>query len=723
MKDFFVLQDDAQEQQLDHKVNEHYVDVVRPSDSKKLINSLNIAEDLEGKELRDIAQQVIQGLNEDRDSMSEWLRNAQTCMELVEGKLEEKNIPFRGAANIKYPMLTVATVQFAARAFPEMFKQGVVADYRVLGNDPTGAKDRLGKRRKMFMNYQILEKMPHWREHTDKLLHTLPVVGTCFIKTWFDPMEMVCRSELVPYTDIFVNTAITSLKEATRISQYLYVPSNQIKENIRSGIYSDMDVDNALMDKHDSKAVHHALIESHCWWDLDCDGLAEPYIVTVHESTERVLRIVARYSEKDISYNAKKQIRKINPEHYYSDIHFIPCPYSFFSWSYGSLLLAINRTSNTILNQLINAGHLATTQGGFLGKGLRIKKEDMSIQPGEWKVAASTDGSAIKDNIVPMIYKEPSQTLFNLLGMLLTAAKEVTSISDALLGQADLQNTSPNSLQSQIAQGLKVYSSIIRRIQLGKGGELEKLARLNTTYANPQEYVQLISPSQQELQEMFDPETGKLLDFENTGVKIVTVIDSNESTTTERMGKAQGLMSSLPQLTQLGAVNPRVGAKYIYEAMEIEPEVIAQLVLPEPQPQPNPDLIKIQAKSQADAVSAQLSAQKLNIDAQVAKSKIDLHKAQAHKALADADTNHGAVQLEVVKTALNDGYVKTDQKLAAHKVSADMLGKTMQHSATMVGHSVKTENKNSTRSKALPLPEVVRTEALKRGWRIPSVPK
>src|SRR3990167_715129 len=279
--------------------------------------------------------------------------------------------------------------------------------------------------------------MPNWLEERERMLTHLAVVGTVFIKTWYDPIVEMPRSEMIPFDELIVNDGIKSLEEAERISHVLCYSMNEIVEHNRFGLYLELDDTYSIKNSRDSVQAQE-LVEQHCFLDLDDDGYKEPYIVTVHVDSGKVLRIVTRYEEKDIKRDAKGKVMKIKPEHYFSDYHFLPNPTGkFHSMGFGTYLLDMQETVNSICNQLIDAGKLANIQGGFIGGGLRLRSKTIEMEPGEWKVMEAVNGEGIKNNIVPLNYKEPSTVLYQLLGFIIQAANTFTSTTEALTGQAD----------------------------------------------------------------------------------------------------------------------------------------------------------------------------------------------------------------------------------------------------------------------------------------------
>lgn len=701
---------------------------------KKLIESDNIVELLDEDDKVKIVSKILKEFEEDKRSMADWLEYADKAMELTQLKREPKNTPWRNAANIKLPMITTAVLQCVSRMTSEIVKNGQVAKYKIIGQDPSGSKNRKGRRIQTHLNLQILEKIPNWLDEMESLIQQLAVCGTSFTKTFFDPVNGLIRSQTIPYDQLIVNAGIKSLEDAPRVNHLVYYTDNDLIENMRWDLFCTTDVEALCKDKEDAEAIMHEVIEVHNWLDLDGDGLAEPYICTVHLGNQYLLRIKARYSEEDILYNTKKQVKKIFPEHYFTGYKFIPNPdLSYFGYGFGTLLLDQNLTCNTIINQLINAGTLATHQGGFIDKNLKIKKEELEMELGSWITGEVPQGMRMADMMAPLIYKEPSQVLFALFQFLWEMAKAVSATSDVMTGTQDTTNTSPNTLLLLQKEGLKVYSSVLRRVLRSGKKDLEKIVKLNSKHVNVEEYVEVSGVPQQiqgpqgpipnpEYAEMFN-EYGEFQDYNLEHIDIVPMIDINDSTQQESLMKVQALMQAIPTMAQIGAANPREGFRYILDGLEIDPSIINKVVAPEPQPQPSPEMLQMQMDKESSDKDFALKQQKLQLEGIQVQSKAKLQEAQAHKAIADADAHHGKVQLDVAKTAITDKLEKQklmmnsmlahhDDIIEIHKVNTD-LSKVKAQNA----HEKAQPSKSDSSTLNIPDPDVVHAEALRRGWK------
>jgi chaperonin GroES len=643
-----------------------------------LIHNVNIAKDLDDDKLHEISDIVMRGLREDEESIRPWMKSCYNALELTQLERGPKNYPYRDASNIKYPLLSTACVQFSSRAFPEVLKNGNIAKFKVIGRDPELRKTRKGSRVMTYINYLMLEKIPNWVRDLDRLLQQLPVTGIVYKKTWYDPVGQTIRSEFVPFDMIVVNKDIKSLEEAPRISHYLSMSKRDIQQNVRMGLYRDVDLDALTKDTADSQAIYYKCVEQHCELDLDDDGMTEPYVVTVHHASGEILRIVTRYDETSLEYNASGEVSRILPQHYFSHIAFIENPDgSFLPLGFGTMMLDIAETVNTINNQLIDAGHLANTQGGIISKDLRIRKEDLALERGEWVVADSASGVELKENIVPFDYKEPSTVLFQLMTHLIEGAQQLTSTTDVLTGTADTTNASPNTVHALIQQSLKVNSAIVRRILTGVKTEVRRIVQLAAIFTDVNEYLRVVDPTLEEMQEMFDPETGRLLDFDFTEIDIVPMADGEMSTEAENLVRAQQEFTAGLQLAQLGAVDARALARSFFNA--IQSPNVEQLVSPPPDPRiPDPRMIQLQSELDKTAKELELKdrEQKRKELETVANIRETLTKSV--KNVADAAATKEGVKVDMYKATMAGigqgvNFEKKLQELANAEQEAELL--------------------------------------------------
>jgi len=594
-----------------------------------MLESVNIAESLDEQQLKDIGRDAEKGFVLDHQSRLDWEKNIDEWTKLAKQTIEPKSYPWPKASNIKYPLLSTAAMQFAARAYPSLVpSSGKIVNAKPIGKDPDGAKSKIAEAVSIYMSVQLLEEMDGWEEEMDKLLIMLPIVGTMFKKTYWDPLKEANCSHIVMPKNLVVNYWARSLKDAERISEILEVSPRKVKERQQSGLWLDIDFGKANQpeDRMNAPVVDettpHVFIEQHTFLDLDDDGYKEPYIVTFHKDTKKVVRIVARFDETTIKLDAEGGIRKIDPIQYYTKFGFIPNPDGgFYDIGFGVLLGPLNHSVNTLINQLLDEGHLATLQAGFLGKGLRIKMGDTKFMPGEWKAVNST-GDDLKKQIVPLPTKEPSSVLFQLMGSLITSGKELASVAEIFTGKMPGQNTPATTTMATVEQGMKVFTAVYKRLYRALTEEFLKLARLNNLYLNPNTYVDIVDME-------INPD-----DFDLTTHKIYPAADPTAVSQTEKLLKAQGLMELLPT----GILDPVKVVQRILDAQEqpnwqelLNAQVAQTGQLPPPPPDP---------KLQEMQMKGQLEQQKIQMQGEAQQHKMALEERDKQVQLAMKQQEH-----------------------------------------------------------------------------------
>lgn len=593
---------------------------------EKILNAVNIAEDLDKQELQKIGKKAIEGFDSDLASRRPWEKDLESWTKLALQIADTKTFPWTGAANIKYPLLATAAMQFAARAYPTLVpSNGKIVKCRVIGSDPTGEKAARADRISTHMSYQLLEQMDGWEEDMDKLLLSLPIAGTVFKKTYWDAAKQKNCSKLVLPKNLVVNYYTRCMEDAERVSEIISISPRIVKERQNQGIFLDTHlprpsgddvlsrdtVNNAFqLDSDDDKTTNYTFIEQHAFLDLDEDGYAEPYIITVEYNSQRVVRIVPRFTEQSVMVNDKNKVISIEPIQYYTKYDFIPNPDGgFYSIGFGRLLGPLNESSNTIINQLVDAGSLSNLQSGFIGKGLRIKMGEARFSPGEWKAVNAT-GDDIKKQIFPLPVRDPSPVLFNLLDLLLKSGKELASVAEIFVGKMPGQNTPATTTMATIEQGMKVFTAVYKRVYRSLAKEFQKLYVLNREYMNPEEYVDVL--------EQPVPQS----DYDGSENDVVPSADPTAVSNQEKQAKVQALM----QILQLGTINPMEVTKLYLDAFEI-PNAEKMIMQPQPQQGPTPEQQQAEAKMQ-------LEQQKAQMQMQVATNKLEMERSTKEQELA-----------------------------------------------------------------------------------------
>ena len=451
------------------------------------------------------------------------------------------------------------------------------------------------------MSYQVMCKIPHWEEDMDKLLMTVAISGICFKKTYYDSFNQTMMSCLVYPEDFCVNYWATCLEDAYRKTEILRYNENIVKEKVANG-EEFLDIDygeptTAGMKEEQLESIStgtiapesadgstpHTFLCCHTFWDLDDDGYEEPYVITVHEKTRKVVRIVARWESKGFHADSKGKVVKIDPLEYFTAFPFIPNPDgSLYALGFGLLLGPLNEAINSNVNQLTDAGTLNNMQSGFIGKGLRLKMGAASFSPGEWKLVNAT-GDDLHKQIVPLPAKEPSSVLMSLLQLLITSGNQLASIAEIMVGKMPGQNTPAHTTQETVKQGMAVFTAIYKRMYRSLNSEFKKIYRLNR-----------ITPGIAESEGKILGITLSESDYDDDDYIIPGGDPTGDSEAT-KMQKNQ----LVGQLLQLGTIDPMQYTIWTMELSEI-PNYQKLLKQPAP-PQPDPKVQALQMKAQLDA--------------------------------------------------------------------------------------------------------------------------
>jgi chaperonin GroES len=384
----------------------------------KMLEAANYATQVDSEVLTRMGMVCYDEYVIDKESRTDWEEMNEFAIKLATQVVEQKSEPFDGAANIKYPTLSMSAVQFAARAYPQLLQDANIVKGKVIGDDPVGKKQSRADRIGAHMSYQILERMPNWEDDTDGLLVALPIEGCQFKKTYYNPEQRVNVSRWCRPSEVVINYHCKDFDKAPRITHIIKLTPNEIIERVRAGVFLDIEdfkgqpKVNEQEDTHDIRDddAPHTFYEQHRWWDLDGDGYKEPYIITVHRDSKKVVRIVARYDMESVFVNTQtEQIQRIIPTQYFTRFLFMPSPDGgVYGMGYGTLLGPINTSINMTLNQIHDAGTLANTQGGFIGKSFSAGRGrqggNVEFGMGEFK-QVNFSGDDIRKAIMPLPFR------------------------------------------------------------------------------------------------------------------------------------------------------------------------------------------------------------------------------------------------------------------------------------------------------------------------------
>lgn len=501
----------------------------------EIVKLPNVAVKLSSEELLQLGTLAVDGYRSDLATRSDWASRNANAIKLALQVTEKKSFPWTGSSNVKFPLVTIAALQFLARI-------GILTNSRTLvkleawGADPEGKKVAKASRISTHMSYQLLEQNRNWVDDDEQAKFSASLLGCAIKKTFYDGVVGVNRSEYVPLMDFVVDYFCRDLDKAQRATHRRDVFQNEIEENVRGGLYLPMDPEteapvipvgqsaNPMQDATDTAAGlsrqtddnlrPYELLEQHCWMDLDGDGYQEPYVMVVRLDTKQVLRIVARFFDEGDVYrthdrevkrleeqakaetelslrstyektaqkledSSANRIVRIVPTTHFTKYQFIPAPDGgFYGLGLGALLGPTNAAVDSLINQIIDAGTMLTTSGGFLGRGVKIKSGKQSFDPFEWKPVDGA-GDDLRKNIVPLPVNTPPDILFHLLGMLVSYGEKIGSATDVMTGVNPGQNTPAETSRNTLEQGMMLFSGIYKRMYRGFGDELTKLYQLN----------------------------------------------------------------------------------------------------------------------------------------------------------------------------------------------------------------------------------------------------
>jgi chaperonin GroES len=663
-------------------------------DIKKLVKSKNIAEMLTEQECAKIANLVIEEWGIDKSSRYEWEDKTSEAMKLALQVMEEKTFPWPGAANVKFPLITIAALQYQARAYPALLPSTNIVKARVtsMGDDNSLAQAR-ASRIENYMSFQVLEEDEGWEENMDKALISQAIVGCAFKKSYFDANLQHNVSEHILAKDLYIPYFAKSLEKASRITQILYFSKNELLSKYRDGVYlecklpelqPEVTTDSPLVDVQEESqgltvpsndpSAPNELLEQHRYLDLDGDGYEEPYIVTVKKDTAELLRIVARYTSSSIVENKKGEITFIHPDQYYTKFPFIPSPDGgIYDLGFGVLLGPLNESINTIFNQLIDAGTLSVTAGGFLGRGVKFRSGDNSFKPFEWKRVDST-GDDLQKGIFPLPVREPSMVLFQLLGLLIDYGNRIGMATDPLVGENPGQNTPAETSRNMLQEGQRIFSAVYKRTYRGLKEEFRKLYKLNSIYLNPTtSYYSLITGQE-----------GKVLqtDFSGQGKDVVPAADPNMVSDDQKVQQAQLLMARADSSPLYNKEAVERNFLKAIKIVDIDTYLIDQSKLPPPPPDPKivVETMKVQHQDLKLKIDMQFKMFDLMQEIEYLRASIVEQESRAALNYAQAEgiaTGHNIAAMQTAVAAMKQ---KQDGLIKALEVLRDMSGMGLEKS-------------------------------------------
>jgi len=517
----------------------------------------NLADDMDEGQLTELSGDLLGEYDADINSRKDWLTTYVDGLELLGLKVEDRTEPWPGACNVYHPLMTEALVKFQAETMMETFPAAGPVKTVIIGKQ-TKEKEDAAERVKDDMNYQLTDMMPEYRPEHERMLWGLGLSGNAFKKVYYDPSLERQVAMYVPAEDIVVPYGASNLETAERVTHVMRKTKNELHRLQVAGFYRDVDLGEPFLDIDEAEKKiaeklgfnpteddRYKILEMHVNMDLENgdseDGIALPYVVTIEKGTGTILAIRRNWNPDD-KLKSKRQ-------HF---VHYGYIPgFGFYCFGLIHLIGAFAKSGTMILRQLVDAGTLANLPGGLKSRGLRIKGDDTPIAPGEWRDVDVPSG-AVRDNILPLPYKEPSQVLNQLMNQIIEEGRRFASAADMKV--SDMSANSPvGTTLAILERTLKVMSAVQARIYYAMKQEFKLLKGIIRDYT-PEEYS-------------YDPEVGdrraKQADYDN--VDVIPVSDPNAATMSQKVVQYQAVM-------QMAQANPQ-----IYDQVELNKQMLEVL--------------------------------------------------------------------------------------------------------------------------------------------------
>ena len=545
---------------------------------------MNLAEEIPDRELSRIASDLLAEFDANKSGRQEWEDAYANGLELLGFSYEERAQPFRGATGVTHPLLAEAATQFQAQAFNELLPASGPVRTAVLGSE-TREKEQQAIRVKQFMNYYITNVMEEYTPELDQMLFFLPLAGSTFKKVYYDETRGRAVSKFVPAEHLVVPYETSDLETCPNITQVIRMSLNDLRKKQVSGFYLDMDV---LPAQSETNSVEDeiqridgvtptqidydcTILECHVDLDLegyededddgDFTGIKIPYVVTISQDNGQILSIRRNYREDD------EEKRKIQ---YFVHYKFLP-GFGFYGLGLIHTIGGLSRTATAALRQLIDAGTLSNLPAGFKARGLRIRDDDDPLQPGEFR-DVDAPGGAIRDSLMPLPFKGPDATLFNLLGFVVQAGQRFATITDLKVGDGN-QQAAVGTTIAMLEQGSRVMSAVHKRLHYAMRIEFKMLARVMSE-SLPQEYPYTVEGAESAVMAS---------DFDDR-IDVIPVSDPNMFSQAQRIALAQTklqLAGAAPELHNMYEVY-----KDMYEALGVKDTDRIMKRIPDEEPEP-----------------------------------------------------------------------------------------------------------------------------------------
>ena len=542
----------------------------------------NLAEEIPDRDLGAIASNLLEQFDANKAGRHDWEDAYANGLELLGFNYEEREQPFRGSSGVTHPLLAEAATQFQAQAFNELLPSRGPVKTEVLGEETLEKKDQ-ARRVQQFMNYYITSVMEDYTPDMDQMLFYLPLAGSTFKKIYYDEAMGRCVSRFVPAENLVVPYETSDLDTCENITQVVRMSLNDLKKKQLGGQYRDIEVlpaqgsidevrkeidyvDGVEPSNYDYDCTVlevHANLDLEGYEDVDEEGeptgIKVPYIVTISEDNGQILSIRRNYGEDD---ELKKKIQ------YFVHYKFLP-GFGFYGLGLIHTIGGLSRTATSALRQLIDAGTLSNLPAGFKARGLRIRDNDEPLQPGEFR-DVDAPGGAIRDSLMPLPFKGPDPTLFQLLGFVVQAGQRFATITDMKIGDTD-PSAAVGTTMAMIEQGSRVMSAVHKRLHYAMRIEFRILARVMGE-SLPPEYPYAVAGADRSV--MAD-------DFDDR-IDVIPISNPNTFSQAQRIALAQSkleLATAAPDLHNLHEVY-----RDMYEALGVTDIDRIMKALPDPRP-------------------------------------------------------------------------------------------------------------------------------------------
>ena len=627
-----------------------------------IVDIANMVDEVDDETLTKMGQDVCDEYKVDKTSMEDWLDRNTLAMKLIDMKPEKVSDPWPGAAGTKLPLVLNAATKASAEEFAEITRGTEIVKTEIFGavtEEKQARAQRVAKR----MNHQFFHELDDWEEDHDKLILSKNIIGTVHKKIFYGDREIQC---VLRRSGVVINDNIEKMQDAPRVTDEIDKFWWQVQEKVNAGDWAEIDLTQADSTDFAESDQENRFLEQIRREDLDGDGYPEPYIVTVHEETQQVVRIQPNFTPESIEFDGdvnvmeygdleddeqkvvQKDLNVVSIDAKKSRLKYVK--YSmiptweggYWDYGYGILLGPLNENCNELINMLLNQGHLQAKGGGFINSGIKMGSGDLRFKMNEWKKVQSA-GMDLNRNIVPNPVKEPSQTLFSLLGLLMDVLRELSSVTEVMSGDQPKANMPAASIDMLIEQGKKMFNSVYKRHYRSLSKEQKAIYDLNYLYQNPQDYADLLD---------LDQEGDELLqliksDFTRKGMDVLPTANPEFSSKVQRMAMARALF----ELVEDPGVNGAMVKRMYVEAIVDDTEIAAELVPDEPNM--TPQQAAEQAQQQQEEFMNSMEVKEAEAKVRAAETAAKREEIALQMKLADAEAQGVKIPAELKKKELD----------------------------------------------------------------------